>query len=186
MPSHIPSKRLFFGIEIPQHIKQEIFSLCKLLPPGRRSHPDNWHITLNFLGHIPLATYDSLLQELSQFSENEFELRIQGIGCFPSLKRARVLWLGIEDGGKLQNIKTQIDSLLTKLNIDIEKKAFRPHLTLLRNPRASHQELQIFLDTQHDFQSSIFQVDTVILYSSTPQSNASHYKKEFIIPLDIK
>jgi 2'-5' RNA ligase len=62
-----------------------------------------------------------------------FQLAISGLGAFPSLKQARVFWVGVSgELDKLSRLQQNIDSALAALGFAREERPFVPHLTLAR------------------------------------------------------
>ena len=93
------------------------------------------HLTLKFLGD----TRVSILEEVERGIEravkgtNPFEIRIKGTGCFPSCRRPRVIWIGVEDeSGELRSLQKRVDSEMESLGWKPEDRPFSPHLTLGR------------------------------------------------------
>lgn len=124
--------------------------------------PENYHLTLKFLGSTPEARVADWVRELGAVAERsrEFELRARGIGAFASLARARVLWVGIEGVGagrdasgtlaktpadvadaavehdglaELRMLVEAIDSAGERLSWKREERKYTPHLTIARN-----------------------------------------------------
>jgi len=94
----------------------------------------NIHLTLKFLGNtdaslIP-ALADALSKKLSLY--HAFYITIAGVGCFPSEKRPRVIWVGMKDSEVLANIQKDVDAVLTGFGFAPEVRSFSPHLTIGR------------------------------------------------------
>lgn len=130
--------RSFISIELPDGIKR---SITKLIAELRKAGIDvAWvpaekiHLTLKFLGN----TDDSLIPKIKERISNKllhynaFYINIIGIGCFPSEKRPRVLWVGVERSDILQSILKEIDTECAGLGFAREDRPFSPHLTIGR------------------------------------------------------
>ena len=133
--------RAFIALQISESIQASIKQYQDKLKSrfdgaGVRWVPvENMHLTLKFLGDIESAQVYPILQVLEQITSANasFEFRIEGFGCFPSFKRPRVLWLGIEDSEDvLVKLQQDIDDALRGLGFEPERKRFHPHLTLGR------------------------------------------------------
>lgn len=108
------------------------------------------HITLRFIG----AFEDSLMPKLEQnlrevaHSAEPFEAEIGGLGAFPRLNQARVLFLPVIGGDEgFRRLERAISMPLEGLGVKPEDKEYHPHLTLGRvreneNPRSAIQVLQ--------------------------------------------
>jgi RNA 2',3'-cyclic 3'-phosphodiesterase len=95
----------------------------------------NMHITLKFFGEVErsrLADADMALREsLSQTPA--FQLALNGVGAFPSLRSPRVLWVGISEGrGPLTELHRRLDAALGRQGFPMDARPFQPHLTLGR------------------------------------------------------
>jgi len=95
--------------------------------------PENIHITMQFLGDIRPDMVDRIHSKMEQVAFTPFEVEIQGVGVFPSLNYARVIWTGIQKGAeKLGNIFNQLEPGLRELGFRPDKKGFNPHITIAR------------------------------------------------------
>ena len=64
-----------------------------------------------------------------------FPLRFGPIGAFPSPRRPRVVWLGVEATPELRFIKDDLERRLAELGVEREQRPYQPHVTLGRSPR---------------------------------------------------
>jgi len=132
--------RSFIAIELSEEAKEGLARLRKELERDEHRFvkwvdPGGIHLTLKFLGNIPskrVAEITEAIEEAAQ-GNSPFHLEISGLGAFPSLRQARVFWVGI--GGevdKLSKLQQNIDSALAALGFAKEERSFVPHLTLAR------------------------------------------------------
>jgi 2'-5' RNA ligase len=76
---------------------------------------------------------EKVSRELDEIAFSPFEIRLKGMGAFPSLRRIRVVWVRIEEGAKeLNDIFMQLESRLRKLGFPPERRGFVPHITIAR------------------------------------------------------
>jgi len=95
--------------------------------------PQNIHVTMRFLGDISPNMIDSIYEEMEKVSFTPFEIELRGLGAFPTLKYARVVWAGIKGGAeKLADISNQLEPCLLRLGFRPDPKGFSPHLTIAR------------------------------------------------------
>lgn len=131
-------KRLFIGTflktekllkEYPQ-IQKEFQNVAT----GKWVEEWNLHFTYHFIGEIEIETAKVLRNELNPFlKEYESEILLNGLGCFPSKRSPRVLFVKIlENNGILNEIHRNCAKILNELNFEVERREFHPHLTLLR------------------------------------------------------
>jgi 2'-5' RNA ligase len=132
--------RSFIAIELPEEAKKGLARLRKELERDEHKFvkwvdPGGIHLTLKFLGNIPSKRVTEITEAMEKAAQgiSPFHLEISGLGAFPSLKQARVFWVGI--GGetdKLSKLQQSIDSALAALGFAKEERPFVPHLTLAR------------------------------------------------------
>ncbi|MGH9862334.1 MAG: RNA 2',3'-cyclic phosphodiesterase [Candidatus Acidiferrales bacterium] len=140
--------RLFVALELTPAIRDALRALvAKLEPTGadiRWVRSEGMHLTLKFIGEVPaekLAPIKTALAAVS--SPAGAELAFRGLGFFPTERRPRVIWVGIEASANLAPLAAEIESALVPLGIPAEKRAFVPHLTLGRFKSAARlRELQ--------------------------------------------
>ena len=139
--SHNPEQiRSFIAIELPEEAKEGLTRLKKELERDEHkfvkwADPRGIHLTLKFLGNIPSQRVAEITEAIKEAAQgiSPFHLDISGLGAFPSLRQARVFWVGI--GGevdKLSRLQQNIDSALAALGFAKEERSFVPHLTLAR------------------------------------------------------
>jgi len=130
--------RCFIAVNLPDVMKRTledvITELKKTGADVKWVNAGNIHFTLKFLGNtdaslIPAMT-DALSKKLSLY--NAFYITIADVGCFPSEKRPRVIWVGIKDSEVLTNIQKDVDAVFTGFGFAPEERPFSPHLTIGR------------------------------------------------------
>ena len=132
--------RSFIAIELPEEAKEGLARLRKELEGDEHRFvkwvdPGGIHLTLKFLGNISSKRLTEITEVIGEAARatSPFHLEISGLGAFPSLRQARVFWVGI--GGeldKLSRLQQNIDSALAALGFAKEERSFVPHLTLAR------------------------------------------------------
>ena len=133
--------RLFVAVNFPARLRQKIARLCRPLReagvPGRWTEPDQVHLTLKFIGEVPAAEVEPIAEALQEVagSFRPFEMKFGPIGAFPSPRRPRVVWLGVEQTPELRFIKDDLERRLAELGIEREQRPYQPHVTLGRAPR---------------------------------------------------
>lgn len=101
-------------------------------PSARWVATDGLHVTLHFLGGVEPARLEAVAAGCARAATvvAAADLTIGGLGAFPSPRRARVLWAGIDDPAGLCAATAR--GLRTELGADSEDRPFVPHLTLAR------------------------------------------------------
>ena len=117
--------------------------------PMRWVRPESVHLTLKFLGDVPVDAIPTIHQTLQQVAEGStaFSVAVRGLGCFPNAARPRVLWMGLDDPRReLVQLQSNIESTLAGLDVSADKRLFRPHLTLARTRESwVGEELDVLL-----------------------------------------
>ena len=133
--------RTFIAIELDESIKDGLTQLQKRLegqtPRGsvRWVRSEGIHLTLKFLGDVPADQIEEITRALQKGCQGfaPFSLSCRGLGCFPDLKRPRVVWTGIqEETGTLARLQQAIEEHVAPLGYPTEKRKFSPHLTIGR------------------------------------------------------
>jgi RNA 2',3'-cyclic 3'-phosphodiesterase len=141
-------QRLFVGIELPEKVRAVVDKAKAQLEPKLKSakwvRRENLHLTVKFLGYRPEETVPETKAALTEAVAacRTFSVEITDFGAFPSLKRARILWLGVRPDPRLQRLYEGIDKALEGLGLEPEKRAFKPHITVARIKRPELIDLQ--------------------------------------------
>lgn len=127
--------RLFLGVPITPEARRVIREALNLdWMPGRPVPPENWHLTLVFLGD----TADEAMARLSESLRLErlgpsFAVELGGLGAFPRASRASILWLGVSEGaGALAALNDAVGRAARRAGFPVEERRFTPHITLSR------------------------------------------------------
>src|SRR5512136_2192981 len=132
--------RSFVAIELPEEAKKGLARLRRELERDEHRfvkwvEPQGIHLTLKFLGNVPSQRVTEITEAMGKATQgiSSFHLEISGLGAFPSLKQARVFWVGVSgELDKLSRLQQDIDSALGALGLAKEERPFMPHLTLAR------------------------------------------------------
>ena len=132
--------RLFIAVELTpaarRYTEEALRMFKEGLPSGVRwVRPEGIHLTLKFLGNVSNDAIPTIESGMRRAAEGiyPFTVRVQGAGCFPSSRRPRVLWLGLQ--GELESLLTaqsRLEDSLEALGVDRETRPFRSHLTVGR------------------------------------------------------
>ncbi len=131
----IRQTRTFISVELPQSddVRRMADTLADI--PGVRITPfGQLHITLCFLGDVDTDRIPRICSELQKaFKDTEgFHLTVKGVGAFPNKRNARIIWMGIEDDGRLSSCASTIGRTLKRIGIRYDGKEFKPHITIAR------------------------------------------------------
>ena len=132
--------RSFIAVEVPTEIQSAIAhstaSLKNSLPKPlvRWVAPQNVHLTLKFLGDVSPTKLEQLAMTLKGEAAllGMFSLSVGGLGAFPTARRARVIWIGLEAPPALEALRRGVEAVAAQQGYDPEKRPFSPHLTIGR------------------------------------------------------
>jgi 2'-5' RNA ligase len=150
-----PFLRLFIAIAVPSEVWQEIgrgqSRLQRNSPPGvvRWTRPNQFHVTLKFLGDVPAEQVAALETSLAPLCATfpGLQLAAQGLGFFPSPHKPRVIWAGARDGhGQLSELHRQIAEALRWLAPNERAERFTGHITLGRFKPGHHAAIPKLLE----------------------------------------
>ena len=133
--------RIFVALDIDNAIRARIQRFMEgvrgFAPDARWVRPESLHVTLKFIGEKPGESVEAIKKSLVAVQAVSFEFTIRGWGFFPTLKSARVFWIGIESGEQLAKLAEAVDEATSAVGIAKEDHRFSPHLTLARGGERS-------------------------------------------------
>lgn len=173
--------RLFVAVDVPRELLAALEASTQDLrtrwPAARWVPIDNQHITLKFLGWVePVRSADVVAAVEAVARRHEpAVVRTGVVGVFPTRRRARVLWVGLQDAsGQLASLAADLEATLEPLGFRRERRDFTPHLTLARwpTPRSVIDEPAIGRVPIE----APFDVDRMVLYRSHLSPKGPRYE----------
>ena len=185
--------RLFIALKLTESVSVALNGLQKELQPFmektnlnvRWTRPDQWHMTLRFLGDQPPQRESALKAALNQIAARSrpAELEWGHYGFFPG--RGAVFWLGFAKGQEeLHPLAEALNQSLAPLGISLETRPFTPHITLARLKDAPRS-----LAFRHEVESlppptlPPLRVEGLELIQSTLRPEGAHYITRHYVPL---
>lgn len=165
---HTPEKmqRLFVAVELPDDVRQTLTALQKGLSGIRWTAPGNLHLTVRFIGEVPMAQVEKIRVALEDAQAKSFSLRLRELGFFDRRPQA-VLWAGIDESQELLALKEQIDATLAaRADLRLPQGRFSPHITLGRMKNADRKALREFAVQPSIAAQTPFSVNAFTLFSS--------------------
>ncbi|MBC7221646.1 RNA 2',3'-cyclic phosphodiesterase [Candidatus Bipolaricaulota bacterium] len=131
--------RLFFCIELAEDVQEALAQVAKRfrvsLGDGSWVPPENYHLTVRFLGEVPEEKLSQLLEVGKKVAQEAkpFVLALEVLGGFPQPKAARVFWAGSRaESAEFRKLCQQVEEAVQALGFPPEKKEPLPHVTLAR------------------------------------------------------
>ena len=174
--------RLFSGLEIPAALGERR-AMLRAGPSGARwIDPENYHLTLRFIGDVDDITGREFAAQLARIRSDRFELALQGLGSFGG-RKPRAVWAGVAPSPALASLQRAHERAARSAGLPPEGRNFTPHVTLarLRNVRAP--AVAAYLEANGAFQSAPFPVDRFVLLSSRASTGGGPYVIEETYPL---
>ena len=174
--------RLFTALEIPAEVAQSMATLRGGLPGARWIDPENYHLTLRFIGDIDDALARDIALTLGSVSRSGFELRIDGLDFFGG-RKPRAVVAAINGPQPLYELQAEHERLMQRVGLDPEGRKYTPHVTLARLRDASTRDVADYLAARQPFRSASFRVGRFVLYSSRASVGGGPYVVEAEYPL---
>ena len=180
-------KRLFIGVPIQSDKATKQAGIWKNdrqlnINQLNWTKPENWHITLFFLGNTSIAKIALLQNLIGESFKNigAFNTELIGLGVFPNTHNPKVLWLGLEDIKPLMPAHSQLGDLLLQNGFSFDSKPLKPHLTLARIKHLNDR--LIFDSLLNEYRQKIFEtveIDRIVLFESILTQQGPVYKPLF-------
>lgn len=180
--------RLFVAVRPPRRHVDAVAGVVRTLeasiPGARWADAANLHVTLKFLGATPPDALDAVVAACRTAAARPApsEVAIAGLGAFPSVRRARVVWAGVRDPDRLlRRLAGRLDRKLAPLGFIAEKREFHAHLTLarLRAPAPVGDALAAASLPELD----PFTVSEIVLYRSHLSPRGARYEAVAAFPV---
>lgn len=175
--------RTFIAITLPRNVTARIENIQSGLKDRgvdiRWVPPENIHLTLRFLGDISLKMRKEIETAIEATGNgfSPFKIGVKGIGVFPGIRNARVVWAGIfGEIDTLFTLQRILECQLSNVGIKREKRPFKAHLTIGRiKKKIDPAHLLSCIDACSDFEIESFCIDRVILFKSELKPTGAVY-----------
>lgn len=170
--------RTFVALEMPVAVKRQVVSVARHmshLGQMRWVKPEGVHLTLKFLGDVEENRVADIVSAVQQVASKfqPLALSTAGLGGFPHLESARVLWLGVEGGlGQLRILQGRIAQKLEDLGFERERHPFFAHVTV---GRARRKPVRVIAENATKWRAVNFSVDRISVMKSTLRPEGAVY-----------
>lgn len=185
-----PSDRLFVAVPAPPSVISSaepwVLRLKNQFAFARWVHPQDLHLTLQFLGDVAWDRIDRISQAIGQAAADTapFSLHLQRLGVFGKPSAPSVLWAGVQgEVVKLGQLQRRIVEAMEPLGFAAENRPYKPHLTLARKftgPAGSHAAM-LDVALPQEWQTP-WRVEEAVLYRSR-LGNRPMYERVASFPL---
>ena len=174
--------RLFTALEVPADIGFSLSLLRGGLPGARWVDPENYHITLRFIGDIDEPTADEIAAALARVDRPRFDLALDGVGAFGS-RRPHAVYAGVRMTPALKELQAENERIVQRIGLEPERRKFTPHVTLSRFKNVREPDVAAYLALRGDFRTAPFPVGRFVLLSSRASKGGGPYVMEEAYPL---
>jgi len=158
--------RLFVALALPAALKTQLALLAGGIPGARWVPPENYHLTLRFIGEVEPWRAQEVDDALAGIRAPGFALSLRGLGTFEKGGRINALWVGAEKSEGLAFLQTKVETALQRAGFEPERRRFAPHVTLARTERAPPEKLIAFVQAHNLFRAPPVDVEHFTLFSS--------------------
>ena len=180
--------RAFLGISIPDELKPRIEAIQDRFSDFdvKFVERENLHFNLNFFEEISDEDMEKVKKVVEDIFKQfqPFEIKITGVGAFPSKSYVRVIWLGVKEGYQtLASLAEMIENALESLGFE-NKEKFVPHLTLgrVRSGR-NKNEMIVLLKELEDIEVGKMMINKITMFQSKLSPNGPVYEEVFSIKI---
>lgn len=166
--------RLFAGLEIPAEISQSLASLRGGLPGARWIDPENYHVTLCFIGDIDCASANEIASALIRVNRKPFDVVVQGLASFGG-RQPRAIIAQVAPSRPLMELQAEVEWLVRRVGLEPESRKFVPHVTLARLRRSTNRDVADYLSIRGYFPPFSFRASRFVLFSSRDSVGGGPY-----------
>ena len=170
--------RSFVGLPLPPHATQALERLQGGLPMARAVPPENMHLTLAFLDDQPEVVLRTLSEELGALKIAPFDVCLSGVNVLGG-KQPGAIAVDANGGDALISLQARVTRVVRETGIELERRKFRPHVTILRLPKRvetiERARIQDWIRYAAEFDPVSFSADSMGLFRSVlKKSGAEH------------
>lgn len=174
--------RLFTAIEVPRSIADRLSMLRSGLSGARWIDPENYHITMRFIGDVDGATARDFTEALGELVTTPFTLKLSGLDSFGGNK-PRTIFADIAPSPELESLQHSHEGAARMAGLRPERRKFRPHITIARLRGARPDAVAAYLQNA-GLISETFTVTRFVLYSSRDSVGGGPYVIEAAYDLE--
>ena len=167
--------RLFTAIAVPNEIEKVLDQFVLVNEKVRIQQTK--HITLQFIGNVSEALAKIIEQDLQKINMQNFELKVSGCDFFVSHGNKSILVAKIEQHPNLTTLHDLIGEILTQHGVKLDKRQYKPHITLTRLKQPSLKLLDSLRQKANKIALPI-KVTGFVLYSVHPEQTPWYVKRK--------
>lgn len=167
--------RLFTGLEVPSDVAFALSLKRGGLHGARWIDPENYHVTLRYVGDVDHHTAYEVAHILERFTVNHrFSLKLTHLGAFGG-NRPRALYAGMAQNDELVRLQAAQERAFQQIGLSPDSRKFMPHISLARLRGTSVIELARFMQQAAHFEPLQFDIGRFVLFSSRDSVGGGPY-----------
>ncbi len=174
--------RLFTGLELPEAVVGQLALLRGGIVGARWLEPEDYHITLRFIGDIDARAARDVDDTLSDIRRPEAPIRFEELSWFGGDK-PRAIVAKVKADPALMDLQAEQERRLRRIGLEPETRKYTPHVTLARLRGASQTAVASYLALRGALLADSFTAERFVLYSAREGSGGGPYVVEAAYPL---
>jgi 2'-5' RNA ligase len=174
--------RLFTGLELPEAVAAQMALARGGLFGARWLEPDDYHITLRFVGDVDARTARDIDETLQEIRRPPAAVGFEGLSWFGGDK-PRAIVVRVKPEPALIELQAEQERRLRRVGVAPETRKFTPHLTLARLRRVRPPAVADYLASRGALAVEAFTAARFVLYSAREGSGGGPYVVEAAYPL---
>ena len=170
--------RLFVALDLPGPLRQRLSWMAGGLPGARWISPDNYHITLRFIGEMQAYQAEEIDHALAGLRVPSFQLTLSGVGVFDRNGRPASIWAGVDRTRELEHLQAKVETALQRIGLPPDRRRFVPHMTLARLDNVPGHKLAEWVQSHNLLRTEPVPVGHFTLFSSLLGKQQAVYEPE--------
>jgi RNA 2',3'-cyclic 3'-phosphodiesterase len=175
--------RLFTGLELPAAVVGQLALMRGGIVGARWLEPDDYHITLRFIGDIDARTASDIAETLGEIRRPRVRVRFEELSWFGGDK-PRAIVAKVKADPALMDLQAEHERRLRRIGIEPETRKYTPHVTLARLRGVRQASVASYLAERGALMADSFKAERFVLYSARERSGGGPYVVEAAYPLD--
>jgi RNA 2',3'-cyclic 3'-phosphodiesterase len=175
--------RLFTGLELPGAVVAQLVLARGGIAGARWLEPEDYHITLRFIGDIDARTARDIEESLGEIRRPKALVRFEELSWFGGDK-PRAIVAKVKADPTLTDLQAEQERRLRRIGIEPETRKYTPHVTLARLRGVSSANVASYVAERGALIADSFTAERFVLYSAREGSGGGPYVVEAAYPLD--
>ena len=175
--------RLFVALDLPHGLRERLAWMAGGLPGARWVPPENYHVTLRFIGDVAGWQARDADTALAGIRAPSFALTMAGIGTLDRGGRVMSVQARVERCAALDHLHSKVETALARAGLERERRRFAPHVTLARLDNVPEHEAAAWVARHNLFRAPPVEVQHFTLFSSLLGKDQAVYAPEVEYPL---